>query len=259
MKEQETETVKIAALDFFSINFLSLIIPSFPCLGIFLFLELAVFKILIIPILLHALLIPIIMLFLYYFYILLVIEFATIWVNIWNKKSPPQQGVFARILDDPNTPEGRMLEYYHKRGFIIKMPVWLTMKSPFPWLVNRALRRITHNEIGKNVLYCDSYVGLEFTKIDDDCFLYPTAALSSHAVNSIFGKISILKVKLRSNSIIYPGVIAGPGVHTKNDYVIYPNTVLHKSWRGKEEHKYYQGSPGSPVTPPKSIRNERKK
>ncbi|MGV9173664.1 MAG: hypothetical protein ACOC44_14965 [Promethearchaeia archaeon] len=249
-KKQEDKTVKIAVLDFFGINLLSLLIPAFPCLIIFLMIEFLIFQALETPLLLHLLAIPIIGLLLYYFYLLLLIEFGALWVKWWNKKSPPKQGIFARILDT-DFPEGRMLEYYHKRGFIIKMPVWLTSKSPFPWLVNRALRRITHNKIGENVVYCDSYVGLEFTEIGPNTFLYPTAALSSHAVNSIFGKISILEIKLGHSNVIYPGVIAGPGVHTEDNFVIYPNTVLHKNWRGKKEKKYYQGSPGRAVEPPR--------
>ncbi|MFO8018170.1 MAG: hypothetical protein R6U96_06005 [Promethearchaeia archaeon] len=254
VEEQEEKTIKIAVLDFFTINFLSFLVPCFPCLGIFLFVEFFILQILPLPLLFHFLALVILSVFLYYVYLLLLIEFGALWVRRWNKKSPPKQGVFARILNDSNSPERKMLNYYHKRGFIIKMPVWLTMKSPFPWLVKRALRRITHNKIGENVIYCDSYVGLEFTEIGDNTFIYPTAALSSHAVNSIFGKISILEIKLGKNNVVYPGVIAGPGVHTESNFSIYPNTLLHKNWRGKKEKKYYQGSPGRPVDPPKTLR-----
>ena len=127
------------------------------------------------------------------------------------------------------------------------MPVWLSSKSPFPWLVNRALRKIGHNKIGNNVIYSDCYVGLEFTDLADNTFIYPTSALSSHAVNSIFGKITMLEIKLKENTTLYPGIIAGPGVLTTEDNVVFPNTVLHKSWRGKPGAKYYQGSPGRPI------------
>jgi hypothetical protein len=77
--------------------------------------------------------------------------------------------------------------------------------------------------------------------------MYPTSAISSHAVNSIFGKISILEIDIGKNTTLYPSTIAGPGVATKEGFVIYPNTVLHKNWRGIEGIKYYQGSPGKPI------------
>jgi hypothetical protein len=168
-------------------------------------------------------------------------------VRIWNKKSPPAEGVFKRVLEDEDSKEGKMMKYYHKRGFIIKFPMWLTSKSPFPWLVNRVLRRVSHNNLGKNVIYCDAYVGLEFTELGDNAFIYPTSALSSHAVNTIFGKISIMKITMGKNTTLYPGIIMGPNALTTDNNVIFPNTVLHKNWRGKPNKFYYQGSPGRPI------------
>ena len=194
--------------------------------------------------LIHFLILPGFLFLLYYIYLIILIEFTALWVRSWNKKSPPQQGVFARVLDDINSLEGKLIKYYHKRGFIIKYPMWLTSKSPFPWLVNRTLRRISHNKIGQNVIYCDGYVGLEFTDLGDNVFIYPSSGLSSHAVNTIFGKISMLEIKLGRNTTIYPGDVIGPNVITEDNNVIYPNTVLHKNWRGKPGKYYYQGSPG---------------
>ena len=177
----------------------------------------------------------------------LLVEFTAVWAKRWNKKSPPIQGVFKRVLDDKSSDEFYLIKYYHKRGFIIKYPMWITSKSPFPWLVNRALRKISHNKLGSNVIYCDSYVGLEFTDLGDNVFMYPTSALSSHAVNTIFGKISMMEIKLGSNTTFYPGIIAGPNALTEDNNVIFPNTVLHKNWRGKPGKFYYQGSPGRPI------------
>ncbi|MBD3337812.1 MAG: hypothetical protein GF353_01800 [Candidatus Lokiarchaeota archaeon] len=151
-------------------------------------------------------------------------------------------------MDDPKSEEGKLIKYYHKRGFIIKFPVWLTSKSLFPWLINRTLQKIGHNKIKKNTIYCDGFVGLEFTNIGENTFIYPGAALSSHAVNSIFGKLSIIEIRLGKNNTFYSGNIAGPGVITKDNFVIYPNTTLHKNWRGKKENFYYQGNPGRPIS-----------
>jgi hypothetical protein len=246
-KEKEDKTVELPASDFFKINFMSFLIPLYVCLGIFLMFEYFFIKLFSIPLFIHFLFLPGFLFLLYYIYLILLIEFTALWTRSWNKKSPPQQGVFARDLDNINSPEGKLIKYYHKRGFIIKYPMWLTSKSPFPWLVNRTLRRISHNKIGRNVAYCDAYVGLEFTDIGDNTFIYPSSGLSSHAVNTIFGKITMLDIKLGKNTTIYPGDIVGPNAVTEDNNVIYPNTVLHKNWRGKPGKFYYQGSPGRPI------------
>ncbi|MHA2325164.1 MAG: hypothetical protein ACXACB_07180, partial [Promethearchaeota archaeon] len=244
---QEEKTVELPAFDFFKINFISFLVPFYVCLSLFLLFEYILIHYLSIPDFIHIIILPGFLIFLYYAYLLVLVEFTAFWVRRWNKKSPPQQGVFERVLDNVSSQEGKMMKYYHKRGFIIKFPVWLTSKSPFPWLVNRALRRIGHNNIGKNVVYCDGYVGLEFTELEDNVFIYPTSGISSHAVNSIFGKITMMDAKLRKNTTLYPGIIVGPNAVTEESSVIYPNTVLHKNWRGKPGKLYYQGSPGRPI------------
>ena len=245
--KKEQKIVELPAVDFFKINFVSFLIPLYVCLGFFLLFEYFFIKLFSIPRLIHLLLLPGIIFLLYYVYLIVLIEFTAFWAGRWNKKSPPKEGVFRRVLDDVNSEEGKMMKYYHKRGFIIKFPMWLTSKSPFPWLVNRTLRRISHNKIGKNVIYCDAYVGLEFTDLGDNVFVYPSSGLSSHAVNTIFGKITMLEINLGKNTTLYPGVIVGPNAVTLDNNVIFPNTVLHKNWRGKLEKNYYQGSPGRPI------------
>ncbi|MHA2280326.1 MAG: hypothetical protein ACXAC5_05705 [Promethearchaeota archaeon] len=245
--EKEEKTVELPAFDFFKINFISFLVPLYMCLGFFLLFEYFFINLFAIPIFIHFLILPGFLLLLFYTYLILLIEFTALWARRWNKKSPPKQGVFARDLDDLKSPEGRIMKYYHKRGFIIKYPMWLTSKSPFPWLVNRVLRRISHNKIGKNVIFCDSYVGLEFTNLEDNVFIYPSSGLSSHAVNTIFGKITMMELKLGKNTTLYPGNIVGPNAITTENNVIYPNTVLHKNWRGKPGKFHYQGSPGRPI------------
>ncbi len=241
----EEKTVELPALDFFKINIISFVVPLYACLGLFaLFIYFT--QVFSIPFVVLIFTLPGYLMALYYLYLVLHIEFCAFWSRKWNKKSPPQQGVIPRILN-PESPEGKMIKYYHKRGFIIKDPMWFASKSPFPWLLNRALRRIGHNKIGKNAMYCDGYAGLEFTDLADNVFIYPTTALSSHEVNSIHGKLSILEIKIGQNSVLHPGIIVGPNALVTNDNVIYPNTVLHKNWRGKPEKYYYQGSPGRPI------------
>ena len=178
-QEKLEKTVELPALDFFKINFFSFLVPLYVCLGLFLLFEYGFINLLSIPPIIHIFTLPVLLLILYYIYLVVLIEFTAFWARSWNKKSPPKQGVFRRVLDDVNSEEGKMMKYYHKRGFIIKFPIWLTSKSPFPWLINRTLRKISHNKIGKNVIYYDSYVGLEFTDLSDNTFVYPTSGFSS--------------------------------------------------------------------------------
>ena len=248
-EQKKDKVVELPVLDFFKINFISFLVPLYICLGLFLLFEYGFIIPLSIPLEIHLLILPGFLFVLYFLYLILLIEFTALWVRRWNKKSPPAEGVFKRVLEDKDSKEGKMMKYYHKRGFIIKFPMWLTSKSPFPWLVNRVLRRISHNKLGKNVIYCDAYVGLEFTDIGDNVFFYPTSALSSHAVNTIFGKITMMKLKMGNNTTLYPGIIMGPNAITTDNNVIFPNTVLHKNWRGKPGKFYYQGSPGRPIEP----------
>ena len=246
-EQKKDKVVELPILDFFKINFISFLVPLYFCLGLFLLFEYGFIIPLSIPLEIHLFVLPGFLLFLYFLYLILLIEFIALWTYRWNKKSPPTEGVYKRVLDDKDSEEGKMMKYYHKRGFIIKFPMWLTSKSPFPWLVNRVLRRIGHNKLGKNVIYCDAYVGLEFTELGDNVFIYPTSALSSHAVNTIFGKISMMKITMGKNTTFYPGIIMGPNAITTDNTVIFPNTVLHKNWRGKPGKFYYQGSPGRPI------------
>ena len=246
-EEKLEKTVELPALDFFKINFISFLVPLYVCLGFFLLFEYGFINLLSIPPIIHLFTLPVLLLILYYIYLVVLIEFTAFWARSWNKKSPPKQGVFRRVLDDVNSEEGKLMKYYHKRGFIIKFPIWLTSKSPFPWLINRTLRRISHNKIGRNVIYCDAYVGLELTELGENAFFYPTSGLSSHAVNTIFGKITMMKVKMGKNTTFYPGLVMGPNAVTTDNNVFFPNTVLHKNWRGKPDKYYYQGSPGRPI------------
>ncbi|MBY9008905.1 MAG: hypothetical protein KGD74_03455 [Candidatus Lokiarchaeota archaeon] len=245
--QKKDKVVEFAIFDFLKINLISFLAPLYVCLGFFLLFEYGFIIPFSIPLDIHIFLLAGFLFFLYFLYLILLIEFTALWTGRWNKKSPPVEGVFRRVLDDKEGDEGKMMKYYHKRGFIIKFPMWLTSKSPFPWLVNRTLRRIGHNKLGKNVIYCDAYVGLELTELGDNVFIYPTSALSSHAVNTIFGKISMMKIKMGKNTTLYPGVIMGPNALTTDNNVIFPNTVLHKNWRGKPDKLYYQGSPGRPI------------
>ncbi len=246
-KLDDTQSVELPIIEFFLINFINFLVPLYVCLGLFILVEFVLIHVISTKLIFQLIFLPFLLFILYHIYILSLIETSAIWVRVWNNNSPPVQGVFKRQFKDPNSKEGKMLKYYHRRGFLIKFPVWLSSKSPFPWLLNRALRRIGHIKLGRNVIYCDSFPALEFTRVEDNVFLYPGSVLSSHAVNSIFGKISILEIELGTNTVLFPGTVAGPGAKTLKNFVIYPNSVLHKRWSGSSQFKKYQGAPAQPI------------
>ncbi|MBN1216356.1 MAG: hypothetical protein JXA99_13055 [Candidatus Lokiarchaeota archaeon] len=254
--EQNTNLQKRVELpihEFFIINFVSYMIPLYFCIGIIIYIEYFLLFILSIDLLLHLIIFPSIILLIYYLFIIVFIELASFWIKRWNKKVQPKVGVYKRVLDNKESEEGELIRYYHRRGFLLRLCIWVSSKSPFPWLLNRALRRVGHNRIGKNVIYCNSYVGLEFTDLGDNCFFYPTSLVSSHSVESIFGKLSLHEIIIKKNTIVYPGNTIGPGSQTKENDVIYPNSLLHKNWRGSKNNSYFQGVPAKPINEKKNI------
>ena len=102
---EEEKTVELPASDFFKINFICFLVPLYVCLGLFLIFEYCFINLFSIQSLIHFLILPGFLFLLYYIYLILLIEFSALWARNWNKKSPPQQGVFARVLDYVNSPE----------------------------------------------------------------------------------------------------------------------------------------------------------
>ncbi len=245
---EEEHIVEFNVGYFFIISIICFLAPFYACLALFLFYHLLINEIFALGTQLQFILFPWVLFLLYYLYLLLLIEIAALWTRRWNKKCPPRQGTFERDFSavKNKTEVGTILNYYHKRGFIIKYPMWLTSKSPFPWLVNRTLRRIGHNKIDSNVIYCDAYVGLEFTDIGENTFIYPTSVLSSHEVNSIFGNLNILEIKLGKNNSLFPGTVVGPGAVTDDNNVFLPGSMLPKGWNGVKCKYTYRGAPAKP-------------
>ncbi len=180
-------------------------------------------------------------------WIVLTIEFAAVITRYWRKKSTPVEGVFHRTFTNGNV-EDEYLKYYHDRGYIIKFPVWLASKSPFPWLLKYVLVRIGYqNRIGNNVTFMDTIPGLEFTTIKDNVIYYPGSSTASHVVDSIFGNITIKELTIEENSSVFPHTIIGPGVLLQKNSALLPRSAGIKDWRSQADKKYYSGSPGSPI------------
>ena len=152
------------------------------------------------------------------------------WLNkFYDRKSAPQEGVFDRDVTKGNTDD--LIRYYHIRGLLYKWPVFFSKKSFFPWSVNYVLREISNNIVSKDALIGDVFVGLEFTDIAEGAVILDGSSVSSHVVDSIFGALSILTVKIEKNAIISPNIIIGPGALIEEGMMIGPRCLLPKRWK----------------------------
>ncbi len=217
MKKQRQQGVQLPIFKYFFLNFFGFTLPLYPSFFMVVFYKKITVELIGIPWQWASVIFPIWLIGALLLYIFLVIEFAALITKYWRKKSPPVEGVFHRTFEKGNV-EDEHLKFYHDRGYIIKFPVWLASKSPFPWLLKRALIRIGHdNRIGKDVTFMDTIPGLEFTTIKDGVTYYPGSSTASHVVDSIFGNLTIKRLLVEENASVFPHVIVGPGVHLEEN------------------------------------------
>jgi hypothetical protein len=178
--------------------------------------------------------------------IYLTIYLGSLYIKKWNKISPPVEGIFHREFSGKDVIDP-VIKYYHYRGFVIKWPLWLAYKSPFPWLMIRVLRKIGHNKIDKSVIMMESFPGLEFCTVGKNVIYYPSSMISAHSVDSIFGLLSITAINIGDNTFISPHSIVGPGAEILDNYGLFPNTIAAKNWKGVPGKYYYAGAPARTI------------
>ncbi|MHA1792448.1 MAG: hypothetical protein ACTSVI_07370 [Promethearchaeota archaeon] len=183
----------------------------------------------------------------YFTYLFLSLLITKIFVNYFNKKSPPTTGVLKRQFKDTTHPDFIKIHYYHMRGAIIKYTLWLLQKCPFPSLAHFFLRHVTHNKIGHNVIYENCFVGLEFTDIGNDCVIEVGSAISAHVVESLYGNLVLDEIKINDGAIVGYNTIIGPGVLIPSGFVVGDNSMSYKSWPLKErdgiKSEFFIGTP----------------
>jgi len=179
----------------------------------------------------YALLAPLILMGNYFLFIFLVIIFSKFLSDYYEKKSPTREGTFKRKFSEKKAGMAtKNLQYYHLRGFLYKFPMFLAKKSPFPGLLNYSLREVGKNAISKDALYGDAYVALEMTEIKEGAVILDGSCISSHVVDSIFGNLSIKKVKLGQNCTIFPHTAIAPGTTVPSHTSIGPRSFCPKNW-----------------------------
>ncbi|MEX2682908.1 MAG: hypothetical protein Q6373_015065 [Candidatus Sigynarchaeota archaeon] len=190
---------------------------------------------------------PVIFWALYFVYLGCTVLVTHGYLRYYDKKSPAITKVLKRQFKDKNHPDYKMLHYYHMRGAIIKYSLWISQKSPFPGLMIRLLRYYGHNEIGKRVIYENCFPALEFAHIRDDVVLEAGSSLSTHVVESLYGRLVIEKIWIKERAVVGINSIVGPGVVIDRDSQLGDNNMAYQNWplvkQPEMNSSFFNGSP----------------
>ncbi len=156
--------------------------------------------------------------------------------SITEKRSPSKSGIIPR-----NIPS-KTQNFYHIRSFMIKYPKNAILRGPFPWLIRWLYNLVGCNSIGKNSVIEEQFGGDRFVKMGKNCYFGVNGAISSHAVEGIFGNISYFKINIGDNVAASAFNCIAPGVEIGNNAGILPMTGATKYNKLKGDD-YYFGTP----------------
>ncbi|MBN2150443.1 MAG: hypothetical protein JW839_03250 [Candidatus Lokiarchaeota archaeon] len=184
---------------------------------------------------------------LYFVYLAFTVLVTGAYLRYYDKKSPATTKVLKRQFKDKNHPDYKLLQYYHMRGAIIKYSLWFAQKSPFPSLLIRILRYYGHNEIGERVMYENCFPALEFATIRDDVMIEAGTSLSTHVVESLYGRLVIERITIKERAVVGINSIVGPGVVIDRDSQLGDNNMAYQNWplvkQGDMDSTFFNGSP----------------
>ncbi|TFF96021.1 MAG: hypothetical protein EU547_06875 [Promethearchaeota archaeon] len=155
-----------------------------------------------------SLLLPLVFIGLYLFHLFFVALF-TRWIYSYVDKRMPNYGVFDRNLDQ----ESNALDYYHFESFLFKYPIFVFIRSPFPWLITWELRFLGSNEVGKRSIIEECYLHSHIN-LGKDCYLGTYSHISNHIVDGVYGEenLTYFGVSL-GNNVVFESITAGfPGI-----------------------------------------------
>lgn len=188
------------------------------------------------PSLIASLTLPIVIIICYLIH-LFVVALITRWFwGISEKRSPSKSGNIPR-----NIPS-KTINYYHFRSFIIKYPKNAFSRGPFPWLVKWMFNFTRTNKIGKGSVIEEQIAGDRFVSIGENSYLGTNVAISSHAVDGVFGNISFAKIKIGDNVTAAAFNCFAPGVETGNNSWWLPMTGATK-YNILKGNNFYFGTP----------------
>ena len=183
-----------------------------------------------------SILLPIVIIVAYLLHIL-IMGLITKWHwSITEKRSPSKSGIIPRNITS------KTQNFYHIRSFMIKYPKNAISRGPFPWLIRWLYNFVGSNVIGKGSVLEESVAGDRFVDIGKNSYFGVNGAISSHAVEGIFGNISFFKVNIGDNVAASAFNCIGPGVEVGNNAGILPMSGATKFNKLKGDD-YYFGTP----------------
>ncbi|MFX1321021.1 MAG: hypothetical protein ACFFAQ_05180 [Promethearchaeota archaeon] len=188
------------------------------------------------PSLIASITIPFVIVICYLIHLFIVALITRWFWNYSEKKSPSKSGIIPR-----NIPS-KTLDLYHFRSFIIKYPKNAFSRGPFPWLLRWMFNFVGTNKIGKGSVIEEQLAGDRFIEVGKNSYIGTNPAISSHAVDGIFGNISFAKVKIGNNVTSAGFNCFGPGVDTGDNSWWLPMTGATK-YNVLKGNNYYFGAP----------------
>lgn len=162
--------------------------------------------------------IPLIFISLYLLHLFFVALF-TKWFYKLVKNRGPKQGIFDRKLD-----EGSMvLDYYHFGSFLFKYPIFIFIRSPFPWFLNWELKFIGANKIGKGTTIEDTFIHSHID-LGENCYIGTYAHITNHLVDGVYGEenLTFYGAKIGNDCIFNLFTGGLPGLEMGNNSTILP-------------------------------------
>jgi hypothetical protein len=175
-------------------------------------------------------------------YIFLLVACTKVFIDYWNKISPPEEGIFDRKFTKSNVADVR-IQYYHLRGFFVKYPVFFTKRSIFPWLVHWVLIKLGHNKIHPDAMYCDCFPSLEMTELEEGAVVSDGTVIGSHIVDSIFGRLTIMANKCEKNAVMHINSVIAPGAKLAENVSLMPFSLAIKGQKGEKSQQFLMGTP----------------
>ncbi|MFX1444026.1 MAG: hypothetical protein ACFFHV_11470 [Promethearchaeota archaeon] len=181
---------------------------------------------------------PLILVGIYLLHLFFVALFTSVFYRFADYRGPAQ-GIFDRNLNE----HWKALDYYHWRSFLLKYPVFVFLKSPFPWLLNWELNFIGSNKIGKGTIFeeCFIHSHLNFGK---NCYMGTFAHISNHMVDGVYGteNLTFYGAKI-GNNCTFNALIGGmPGLEVGNNATFLPMATTIK-YDKMEDNGIYLGFP----------------
>jgi acetyltransferase-like isoleucine patch superfamily enzyme len=185
-----------------------------------------------------TLLTPVIFIGIYLIHLFFVASFTRLFYIMADKRGP-SQGIYDRNLNTST----KALDYYHFSSFLMKYPIFVFSRSPFPWLLNWELRFIKSNKIGKGTVLEETFLHSHIN-FGNNCYLGTSSHITNHLVDGVYGdeNLTFVGVKIGDNVILNAITGGLPGTEIGNDSTLLPGCTTLK-YDKVEGNAVYEGFP----------------